>query len=236
MFCAPLFVGLGLTDLRERRSRSYSYAAERIVETGDWLNPIGCAVDRHRLPRQAAAEVLDSSRLPIRLGLLPDNDFGLRFWDAVMGGVAFLYVFAIGRRMAGWFCGAASLLLLYSFDSLIFTHGLRGNNMEAAVVLAYAGAVYHFLRWAEARRLPRCPGAHALAVALYFLLGFLSKFVAVGLPADHARRRGARIDDGARQSLAGVARPGAWRRSSSSLSPRRGSSTRCCSPIAESGR
>ena len=64
-----------------------------------------------------------------------------------MGGVAFLYIFAIGRRMAGWFCGAAAVLLLYSFDSLIFTHGLRGNNMEAPLVLAYAGAAYHFLRW-----------------------------------------------------------------------------------------
>ena len=176
VFCTPLFVGLGLTDLNGDEA-AHSYTAERMVETGDWLNPIAAPstdiifLDKPPLKFWIVA-------LPIRLGLLPDNEFGLRFWDAAMGGVAFLYVFAIGRRMAGWFCGVVALLLLYSFDSLVFTHGLREGNMDAAVVLAYAGAVYHFLRWADSgdSRLSR---RHALAVALYFLLGFLSKFVAV---------------------------------------------------------
>ncbi len=176
VFCAPLFVGLGLTDLLGDEA-AHSYAVERMIETGDWLNPIAAPstsivfLDKPPLKFWIVA-------LPIRLGLLPDNEFGLRFWDAVMGGVAFLYVFAIGRRMAGWFCGAASLLLLYSFDSLIFTHGLRAGNMDAVIVLAYAGAVYHFLRWADSGD-PRLSRRHALAVAFYFLLGFLSKFVAV---------------------------------------------------------
>jgi hypothetical protein len=176
VFCTPLFVGLGLTDLVGDEA-AHSYTVERMIETGDWLNPIAAPstnivfLDKPPLKFWIVA-------LPIRLGLLPDNEFGLRFWDAVMGGVAFLYVFAIGRRMAGWFCGAVALLLLYSFDSLLFTHGLRAGNMDAVVVLAYAGAVYHFLRWADSgdSRLSR---RHALAVAFYFLLGFLSKFVAV---------------------------------------------------------
>ena len=46
--------------------------------------------------------------------------------------------------MAGWFCGVVALLLLYSFDSLVFAHGLREGNMDAAVVLAYAGAASVF--------------------------------------------------------------------------------------------
>jgi hypothetical protein len=175
LFCAPLFVGLGLND-QENDEAIYSYAAESLVETGDWLNP--------RLAPSADAVFLEKPPLkfwivafPIRLGLLPDNDFGLRFWDAAMGGVAFLYIFAIGRRMAGWFCGVAAVLILCSFDSLIFTHGLRGNNMEAPLVLAYAGAVYHFLRWSDAPT-PGASARHALVVGLYFLLGFMTKFVA----------------------------------------------------------
>jgi hypothetical protein len=175
LFCAPLFVGLGLND-QENDEAIYSYAAQSLVETGDWLNP--------RLAPTADAVFLEKPplkfwivALPIRLGLLPDSDFGLRFWDAVMGGAAFLYIFAIGRRMAGWFCGVAAVLILYSFDSLIFTHGLRGNNMEAPLVLAYAGAAYHFLRWHEAST-PGASTRHALVVGLYFLLGFMTKFVA----------------------------------------------------------
>jgi len=175
LFCAPLFVGLGLND-QENDEAIYSYAAQSLVETGDWLNP--------RLAPSADAVFLEKPplkfwivALPIRLGLLPDNDFGLRVWDAVFGAAAFLYVFAIGRRMAGWFCGVAAALILYSFDSLIFTHGLRGNNMEAPLVLAYAGAAYHFLRWVEAQT-PGASRTHALVVGLYFLLGFMTKFVA----------------------------------------------------------
>ncbi len=176
VFCVPLFVGLGLTDLAGDEA-THSYTAERMLETGDWLNPIAAPttdivfLDKPPLKFWMVA-------LPIRLGLLPDNEFGLRFWDAAMGGMAFLYVFAIGRRMAGWFCGVVALVILYSFDSLLFSHGLRENNMDAAVVLAYAGAVYHFLRWADARD-ARGSKLHALAVGLYFLLGFMSKFVAV---------------------------------------------------------
>jgi 4-amino-4-deoxy-L-arabinose transferase-like glycosyltransferase len=176
VFCVPLFVGLGLTDLAGDEA-THSYTAERMLETGDWLNPIAAPttdivfLDKPPLKFWMVA-------LPIRLGLLPGNEFGLRFWDAAMGGIAFLYVFAIGRRMAGWFCGVVALVILYSFDSLIFTHGLRENNMDAVVVLAYAGAVYHFLRWADEGD-ARGSRLHALAVGLYFLLGFMSKFVAI---------------------------------------------------------
>jgi 4-amino-4-deoxy-L-arabinose transferase-like glycosyltransferase len=176
VFCTPLFVGLGRTD-QENDEAIYSYAAESLLETGDWLNPRS-SPSPHAVFLEKPPLKFWIVALPIRLGLLPDNDFGLRFWDAVFGSLAFLYVFSIGRRMAGWLCGAVALLILYSFSSLIFVHGLRGNNMEAALVLAYAGAIYHFLRWAEERD-SRAAWRHALAVGLYFLLGFMTKFVAV---------------------------------------------------------
>ena len=92
-------------------------------------------------------------------------------------------MFAFGRRLAGWPCGIAALLTLYTFDNLLFVHGIRGNNMEAAVVLCYAGGLYHYLRWAESDA-PGRARAHAAAVGAYFFLGFMTKFVAaLFLPA-----------------------------------------------------
>jgi 4-amino-4-deoxy-L-arabinose transferase-like glycosyltransferase len=50
--------------------------------------------------------------------------------------------------------------------------------MEAALILSYCGGVFHFLRWSaladrSARR------RHAVAAGLFFVLGFMTKFVAV---------------------------------------------------------
>jgi hypothetical protein len=181
LFCAPLFRGLQSMD-QESDEAIYSYAVESILETGDWLNPrTSPTTDTVFLEKPPLKFWIVA--LPIRLGLLPDNDFGLRFWDALFGAVAFLYVFAFGRRLAGWPCGVAALLILYTIDSLLFNHGLRSNNMEASVVLCYAGGLYHYLRWAESHA-PGRARAHAAAVGAYFFLGFMSKFVAaLFLPA-----------------------------------------------------
>jgi hypothetical protein len=82
-------------------------------------------------------------------------------------------------------CGAAAVLLLFAHHPLLFNHGLRANTMDAPLVLAYCGGVFHFLAWA--RRVPERAGeaesgmrdaAHAVAVGLYFVLGFMTKFVA----------------------------------------------------------
>ncbi len=176
MFCVPLFAGLGRSDLQNDEA-IYSYAVDSILETGDWLNPRSSPnpdvvfVEKPPLKFWIVA-------LPIRLGLLPHDEFGLRFWDALFGAVAFLYVFAIGRRMAGPFCGFTAVLVLFSFDLLIFEHGLRTNNMEAALLLAFCGGVYHFLRWAEAEG-SRGRTRHAAAVGAYVFFGFMTKFVAV---------------------------------------------------------
>ncbi|MBE3132335.1 MAG: glycosyltransferase family 39 protein, partial [Acidobacteria bacterium] len=175
MFCLPLFAGLGRSDLQNDEA-IYSYAVDSILETGDWLNPRSSPnpdvvfLEKPPLKFWMVA-------LPMRLGLLPHNEFGLRFWDAVFGSLAFLYVFAIGRRMAGPFCGFVAVLVLFSFHPLIFDHGLRANNMEAPLVLAYCGGVYHYLRWSELEG-PRERRRHALAVGMWFFLGFMTKFVA----------------------------------------------------------
>jgi 4-amino-4-deoxy-L-arabinose transferase-like glycosyltransferase len=80
-------------------------------------------------------------------------------------------------------CGMAAVLMLFVHRPLLVEHGLRSNNMEASLVLAYCGGIYHFLMWraSEVRARGRL---HVLAVTLYFVLGFMTKFVAaLFLPA-----------------------------------------------------
>ena len=175
-FCIPLFVGLGRVDL-ENDEAIYSFAVDVILDSGDWLTPKSS-------PREDVA-FLEKPPLkfwivavPIKLGLLPHNEFGLRFWDAVFGSVAFLYVFSIGRRIGGPVCGLVAVLMLFVHRPLLFMHGLRTNNMESALVLSYCGGIYHFLRWRATESGARRRW-HVLAVGLYFVLGFMTKFVAV---------------------------------------------------------
>jgi 4-amino-4-deoxy-L-arabinose transferase-like glycosyltransferase len=59
--------------------------------------------------------------------------------------------------------------------------------MEASLFLCYCGGMYHFMRWAgegrsgSSTQIPNPRGGstgHAVAVGLYFVLGFMTKFVA----------------------------------------------------------
>lgn len=174
-FCFPLFIGLGSTDLANDEA-IYSYAAESIVETGRWMSPASSP--------NADIVFLEKPHLkfwivaaPIRLGLLPYGEFSLRVWDALFGSIAFVYVFLIGRRMAGSVAGVAAVVVLFAHRPLIFDHGLRSNNMDAALVLAYCGGVYHYLRW-TASTATRERTMHIAGVAAWFYLGFMTKFVA----------------------------------------------------------
>ncbi len=83
LFCLPLFIGLGREDVLDDEA-IYSFAVERILETGDWLEP-------KSIPHETWA-FLEKPPLkfwivaaPIRFGLLPHNEFGIRFWDALFG-------------------------------------------------------------------------------------------------------------------------------------------------------
>ena len=172
-FCIPLFVGLGRWDFHNDES-IYAYAVDRIIETGDWLTPRSIPRDGPFLEKPPLKFWIVAAG--ITSGLLPHDEFGLRFWDALFGAIAFVYVFLFGWRIAGPGCGFIAVFLLFTLDSLLFDHGLRSNNMEAPLVLAYCGGLYHFMRWAESARTPR---RHALAVGAFFALGFMTKFVAV---------------------------------------------------------
>ena len=180
LFGLPLFFGLRSLDL-ETDEAIYSFAVDRILEDGQWMQP--------KSSPSETAVFLEKPPLkfwivaaPIRAGLLPHDEFGLRFWDALFGAIAFAYVFAIGCRLAGPVCGGVAVLALFVHRPLLFEHGLRTNSMEAPLFLAYCGGVYHFLEWGGLGATRR--GRHAIAAGLYFVLGFLTKFVAaLFLPA-----------------------------------------------------
>ena len=138
-----------------------------------------------------------SSPRPIRLGLLPHNEFGLRFWDALFG--------------------AARLRLRLPDRLPADRPGLRRDRRAGAVRPRAAAlrprpaqqqhggpAVPVLLRRhvplpGLGRDRPYAAAAHALAAGLYFTLGFMTKFVAalflplvlgiVGLAAPSVRRR-----------------------------------------------
>lgn len=177
-FCAPLFVGLSGQDF-ENHEAIYSYAVDRILDTGDWLTPRLIPYDYPFLEKPPLKFWMIAAA--VRTGLLPRDEFGFRFLDALLGALAFLYVFRIATALAGPLAGVASCFVLFTCDRLLFEHGLRGNNMEAALVLSYCAGAYHFARWNEGSVHARL---HAVAAACSFVLAVMTKFVAaVFLPA-----------------------------------------------------
>lgn len=169
----PVVVGLGQADLANDEA-IYSFGVDRTLETGDWLIPKsspsedGPFIEKPPLKMWIVAA-------SIRAGRLPHNEFGLRVWDAAMGVAAFVYVLLLGARLSTTAGGVFAALILFVQAPLVFSHGLRSNNMELAQVLCHAGGMYHFVRWAGAdaaggRR------RHAIVVGLYFVLGFMTKF------------------------------------------------------------
>jgi 4-amino-4-deoxy-L-arabinose transferase-like glycosyltransferase len=208
LFCAPLFIGLRGWDLRSDEA-IYSYEVDRILETGEWLTPRSIPTDGAFLEKPPLKPWLVAGA--IRLGLLPFDERGMRAIDVTFAAIAFVYVYLLGWRLAGTVAGVVSVFLLFSFDPLIVEHGVRGNHMEAALLLAYCGGIYHFIRWVDGGAV-RARRAQALAVAAYFTLGFMTKFVGmVFLPMVCAgallltRAPAARVRDGWRDWIVRLA-------------------------------
>jgi len=174
-FCLPLLVGLGQPDL-ETDEAIYSFAVDRILADGNWLEPKSSPSNTVVFLEKPPLKFWMVAA-PIRAGLLPHDEFGLRLVDVVLASAAFVYVFAIGTLLAGPVCGAVAVLLLFVHWPLVFSHGLRTNNMEAALVLSYCAGVFHFLRW-SVRDDERGRRWHAVAASVFFVLGFMTKFVA----------------------------------------------------------
>jgi 4-amino-4-deoxy-L-arabinose transferase-like glycosyltransferase len=191
LFCLPLFVNLGRADFHNDEA-IYSFAIDRMLASGDWLVPRALSHDDLPLFDKPPLKFWMVAA-PIAMRWLPANEFGHRFWDAAMGAAALVYVFLLGGRLLNPLAGFVSVLMLVAHAPLVFTHGLRSNNMESALVLAYCGGVYHYLRWTasfdvrvtvDERSNVRTTNdavhgsIHVWAVSLYFVLAFLTKFVA----------------------------------------------------------
>jgi 4-amino-4-deoxy-L-arabinose transferase-like glycosyltransferase len=176
-FGLPLYQGLGSVDLESDESL-YSMVVEQMVADGDWMTPHTPVPNQLPFFLEKPPLKFWLVAAPIRLGLLPGNEFGFRFWDATFGVAIFLYVFGLGRLIAGPWCGVSAALLLFTFEPLLLQHGLRTNNMEGALTLAYCGGMYHVVRWyredSASHRV-----RHASTVGLFCLLGLMTKFVAV---------------------------------------------------------
>ena len=177
--CVPLFIGLDRWDLQNDEA-IYSYAVDRMVTGSGWGTPRSIPTSQPFLEKPPLKFWMVAG--PIDIGLLPHNEFGMRFVDALLGSAALLYVYVLGVALAGPICGVVAALVLFLFEPLVFEHGLRSNNMEASLLLCLTAGLYHFKRWVEAAT-PHARG-HALGVAGYFVLGFMTKFVAaLFLPA-----------------------------------------------------
>ena len=174
LFCAPLFIGLERWD-QQSDEAIYSYSVERALETGDWVTP-RAIYDDGPFYEKPPLKVWVVTGL-IRLGLVPFDDRGLRTLDVLLCGVAFVYVFLFARLLGGALAGVVAVFLLFSFDPLILEHGVRGNNMDAVLVFAYCGGLWHFLRWVEEDR-GTARRRHAYAWMLLFTAAFMTKFVA----------------------------------------------------------
>jgi 4-amino-4-deoxy-L-arabinose transferase-like glycosyltransferase len=191
--CAPLFNRLG--GLEQRNDEAiYSYSVDRILETGNWLTPHNIPDDVPFLEKPPLKFWMVAGLM--KTGLIPKNDWGMRVLDAVFGTVAFVYIYLLGARLSNPVAGFVSVLLLFAFEPLIFFHGIRGNHMEGALLLAYCGGIYHFFRWTAEDEGGR---RHAWWFCGYFFLAFMTKFVAaIFLPvvciAAIAVRPPARID------------------------------------------
>jgi len=174
LFALPLFARLDEPELSNDEA-IYSYAVDRILDTGHWLTPRAITTDASFLEKPPLKFWITAGAM--RAGVLPRSDAGMRGVDALFGAVAFVYVYLIGYRLAGPMCGVVAALVLFTFGSLVFEHGLRSNNMEAAVFLCYCGGIFHFTRWMDVPT-GRASRRHAIALAACFVLGFMTKFVA----------------------------------------------------------
>ena len=192
LFGLPLFIELGSSDLGNDEA-IYAYAVDRVLEHGDWLSLDYIPHVRSIAgPDRAMEPGLFVYQPPLKLwmiaagikiGLLPHNEFGFRFLDAFFGAIAFVYVFLIGRRLVDSVCGVAAVFLLFTHQTLVFSHGLRSNVLDAALVVAYSGGIYHFLAWSDSS-LSSSRWRHILAVMGWFTLASLSKGIAaIFLPA-----------------------------------------------------
>lgn len=177
LFGLPLFIGLGAPDMGNDES-IYSFAVQGMVEGGSWLTPAAIYQPENPPPFVEKPPLkMWITAAGIFSGLLPDDQFGLRFSDALFGLFCLLYIYGLGKNLRGPPTGLISALLFFTLREPVFIHGFRSNNMDSLLMLSYAAGFYHFLRWTRMES-TRGRAFHIFALAIFFTAGFMSKFVA----------------------------------------------------------
>ncbi len=168
----PILLWIGHGDV-ENDEAIYSFAAIKMVETGEWLTPIGIYKDNPPFLEKPPLKFWLTA-LGLEMGL-PQTMWGLRFADAALAILIFGYLVAIGLRLGGRWGGVLTALVFFAFRDPLLNHGVLANNTESAVLLQYTGSIFHFMAWADSSRRSLL---HPVAIGLLFVLGFMSKFVA----------------------------------------------------------
>lgn len=173
-FCRPLFAHLDRTDFDNDESH-YAYSTDRMLETGDWATPREPRTDTPSFDKPPLMMWLAAAG--IGLGLFAHDEAAMRFWVALLGSGALIYLFLLGRRFVHPVAGFGAVLVLFVQPAFLVDHGLRVFGMDAAVVLATCGSLFHALAWSQAES-PAARRWHPLAAATLFGIGFFAKFVA----------------------------------------------------------
>jgi 4-amino-4-deoxy-L-arabinose transferase-like glycosyltransferase len=88
VFGLPLLAGLGRWDMGSDEA-IYSYAVERILETGDWLTPRSIPNDLPFFEKPPLKFWMVAGAM--QAGILPPSDAGMRLLDAFFGVASFGY-------------------------------------------------------------------------------------------------------------------------------------------------
>ena len=171
IFGLGLLHNLGVPDV-ENDEAIYNYAVERMIDTGDWLTPRDhperlAFLEKPPLKFWLVAAPIET-RAPAphrRSASAPSTRCSAPSPSATSR------CSATGSAASA--CAVASCLILFGLRDLVLAHGIRTNNMEASLVAAYAGGLYHFVRWREHGR-----RRDAMAVGAWFTLAFMTKFAA----------------------------------------------------------
>jgi len=147
-----LFHRLGERSLGERVAGTWSedeavhtLVAKRILETGNWFS-----LEFHGEPYY--------NKPPLKLWLsawtfsrFGDQEFYVRVWDALFGGMTLFLTYLLGRSLTGSpFVGLMGALILLSSPYYIFLHNARDGVQDSAANLLFILALFFF--WFRTKR------------------------------------------------------------------------------------
>ena len=129
LFGLGLLYNLGEADV-ENDEAIYTYAAERMIDTGDWMTARDIPYDFAFLEKPPLKFWMVGG--PIRLGLLPRSPrSAFAPWTRCSAPSPSATSRCSATGWPGRAAAIASCLILFGLRDLVLVHGIRSNNMEA---------------------------------------------------------------------------------------------------------